>query len=202
MGHTRLIFNIFFFLLLVPCGMLRADKLLEHLEDPHVCAFLDLIAHAEGTLGEDEYRIMYGMHICDSFKDHPRQVICAELKGRMWCSSAAGKYQIVQKTWDSLRKMMKLNDFSPINQDRAALRLIRDAGALNLIKDDKLEEALYKVRKIWASLPGAPYNQPTKKVSELKEVYRRLLRQHKRRLLRVKKGRLNQQRSLRKCKRG
>lgn len=166
----------------------QGNDLLRNLRDPHVCAFLDLIAYAEGTLGVDQYRTLYGKGKFDCYKDHPRKVVKADLKGRTWHSSAAGKYQILQKTWDSLCGKHEIGDFSPRNQDKAALALLDEVGALALIREGRVGEALGKVKHIWASLPGSMHMQPTKKTTELKQVYNRLLGYHEKRLNRLVRG--------------
>jgi len=62
-------------------------------------------------------------------------------------------------TWDRLQRKLGLEDFSPGNQDRAALELIDEAGALADVKAGRFPEAINKVRRIWASVPGAGYAQ-------------------------------------------
>jgi lysozyme len=131
-------------------------------------AFLLVIRYAEGTNGPDGYRTMFTGRLFDNgFTDHPRITNCA---GSL-CSTAAGAYQFLSSTWDYLRVRLSLPDFSPANQDKAAIELIREKGALNDVLEGRFETAITKVNRVWASLPGAPYGQPTKTMAELKNVY-------------------------------
>jgi len=149
------------------------DFLVKQRRDPRVRAFLDMIAYAEGTLGIAGYRMHYaGGHFYD-FSDHPRQVICATygVSQKQLCSSAAGRYQFLQKTWDYLAPKIKADNFGPLHQDRAAIAMIQERNALDLIKKGDIEAAIERLNTIWASFPGAPYGQRTYSLSQLKQVY-------------------------------
>lgn len=129
-------------------------------------AFFATIAHAEGT--RDRYNLTFGFRTFSSYADHPRMVICS---GGL-CSSAAGRYQILDKTWDGIRR--GLSDFSPRNQDEAARRLIRNRGVRDItarMDYGTFTANIYKLNREWASLPGSPYGQPTKSMSELWNLY-------------------------------
>lgn len=129
-------------------------------------ALLDLIAFAEGT--KRRYNIIYGYKRFYRFKDHPRRVNCDN-----YCSDAAGRYQFLSKTWDRIRRKLKLKSFRPRNQDRAALELIKERGVdpNNITSKWEFELALAKLSLEWASLPGSPYGQPTKNISILWRFY-------------------------------
>ncbi|MCW5907306.1 MAG: glycoside hydrolase family protein [Chitinophagales bacterium] len=133
----------------------------------NVQAFLKAIRYAEGTDGANGYRTMFTGKLFDSYTDHPRQLNCS---GSL-CSTAAGAYQFLSATWDDLRLALGLNDFSPANQDKGAIELIRRKNALNDVTEGRFETAIAKVNTVWASLPGAPYGQPTKTMAQLKQVY-------------------------------
>jgi lysozyme len=74
-------------------------------------------------------------------------------------------------TWDRMRAKLGLPDFSPASQDAAAVGLIDDAGALNDVKAGRFETAIAKVRRIWASLPGAGYAQSERSMDMLRAAY-------------------------------
>ncbi|HVI45237.1 MAG TPA: glycoside hydrolase family 104 protein [Chitinophaga sp.] len=134
----------------------------------NIRAFLIMLQHSEGTYGPDAYKKLYGGGLMfSSYANHPNTAI------RKWgiTSTAAGAYQFLYGTWNTLKKQLSLPDFSPKSQDRAALELIRMKGALPDIAAGRIAMAIQKCRKIWASLPGAGYGQNTRSLSELLMVY-------------------------------
>lgn len=139
------------------------------LSNPNVLAALDTISFAEGTHGD--YSILFGGGRFEGFSDHPRIVVTAKLGGNEIRSSAAGKYQILKRTWDDVAPKIGASDFSPYWQDRAAVYLIRRRGALPALVEGRFYEALDLMRKEWASLPGAGYGQPEKSREALAQVY-------------------------------
>lgn len=137
----------------------------------NVSAMLATIRHAEGTLGANGYRMLFGGELFESFADHPRKVVVRLSRGRPLKSTAAGAYQILARTWDGLRSALQLPDFGPRSQDLAAVELIRRRGALELLRAGRFDAALERMRREWASLPGAGYGQPEKSRTELAAVY-------------------------------
>ncbi|WP_427306606.1 glycoside hydrolase family 24 protein [Cupriavidus sp. H39] len=134
-------------------------------------AFLMMIRTAEGTAGADGYRTLFGGGLFQSFADHPRQVVTAMSNGKPISSSAAGAYQFLRRTWDTLAGRLGLTDFTPASQDAAAIQLIADAGALGDVDAGRFALAVRKVRKIWASMPGAGYGQPEVALNRLQAAY-------------------------------
>jgi muramidase (phage lysozyme) len=134
-------------------------------------AFLWMIRWCEGTANPDGYRTLFGGRLFDSFADHPRQLIRFKLKGVTYKSSAAGAYQFLRSTWDSLVKMYGYKDFSPENQDAAAIQLIKGRRAYQDVLNGDIVTAIKKCNREWASLPGSPYGQPVKTMSECLRVY-------------------------------
>lgn len=137
------------------------------LGSPNLRAFLAVIRAGEGTADEDGYRRHYGGTLFDSFADHPRKKITA---GR-WTSTAAGAFQFLSATWTECRDALALPDFSPASQDLAAVYLIRRRGALQDAIAGRLDEAIAKCAKEWASLPGSPYGQPTRSLAQARATY-------------------------------
>nr|WP_315862892.1 MULTISPECIES: glycoside hydrolase family 104 protein [unclassified Thermosynechococcus] len=139
-------------------------------------AWLELISWCEGTSGPDGYRVCFTGVKFDGFQDHPRKVHCA---GRL-CSDAAGKYQFLSSTWDECRKALQLPDFSPDNQDQAALYLIDRRGALENIDKLQVANALDKLSWEWASLPNSRgigrYGQPVKTLDQINAKLSELLK--------------------------
>lgn len=140
-------------------------------------AFLYMIRYCEGTAGPDGYRTMFGGKLFDSFEDHPRQLVKFKLKGKTYKSSAAGAYQFLQSTWDSLVRMYGYKDFSPESQDKAAIQLIKGRKAYDDILKGDIVTAIKKCNREWASLPGSPYGQPVKTLDECIKVYSQKLKE-------------------------
>jgi len=136
---------------------------LDPMDSPNVRAFLDMIAFAEGA----GYSTLFGGDTFDGFADHPRRII----RKSGYASSAAGRYQFLSTTWDDVSKKIGATSFDPYWQDRAAVYLIKRDGALADVIAGRFSTALYKVRKTWASLPGAGHNQPERNYDKLLTVY-------------------------------
>lgn len=141
----------------------------------NLAAFLDMLAHAEGTTlygADDGYNVLVGGSLFDSYADHPRKAVrLTRLTAKPITSTAAGRYQFLARTWDALRKRLKLPDFGPESQDRAAIELIRERKALTDVTVGDIRPAIIKCAPIWASLPGAGYGQPERKMSDLLRFY-------------------------------
>ena len=135
-------------------------------------AFLDMISFSEGTseLGDRGYNVIVGGLLFDSYADHPRARIY--IKSIKNYSTVAGRYQILSKTFDAYKSLLGLKDFSPDSQDKIAIKLINERGAINDILNGKIESAIKKVKNIWASLPGAGYGQRENKLSSLLNYYK------------------------------
>lgn len=151
----------------------------------NVAAFLAMIRYAEGTAGRgDPYRVCYAYrHTIQSLAEHP--AVSGEWAGEplpeSYCraaglgsvckSTAAGAYQIIRPTWLTLKRELRLPDFGPASQDAAAVELIRQRGALNDVRAGRLATAIDKVARTWASMPGANYAQPERKLASLVSAY-------------------------------
>ena len=142
-------------------------------------AFLFMIRSTEhvyprDVLNDAAYSIFYGGSKFSNFADHP--VLTGEKKGiplpdhfckaaglKPGCvSTAAGAYQIIKGTWTRLKNKLNLPDFSPLSQDQAAVALLDEVGALDLIYAGDIEGAIKKASRIWASLPGSTAQQNPK----------------------------------------
>jgi muramidase (phage lysozyme) len=140
--------------------------------NPNCGAFLHMIRVGEGTADEDGYRRMFGGELFDSFADHPRKAITKKLGGKPITSTAAGAPQFLSRTWDEVAKALGLRDFSPANQDIGALFLIDRRKALDDVLAGRIEQAIRKCAKEWASLPTSPYGQPVKTMEQALAAYR------------------------------
>lgn len=138
-------------------------------------AFLTAIAISEGTefIGNHGYNVIVGStpahpHLFESYADHPR--IAVRLSPAL-SSTAAGRYQILERFYDAYKVSLHLPDFSPNSQDTIATQMIRERHALADVLAGRLEAAVTKCSGTWASLPGSPYNQHTNTLMSLQAAY-------------------------------
>lgn len=149
---------------------------------PNRMAFLDTLAHAEGTstsrLTRDRgYDVVVsgvdGPEIFRSYAEHPfakgRQAKLVNDKGLK--STASGRYQFLVRDWPYYKASLKLPDFGPASQDQWALQLIAEQRAMSDVDEGRFDEAMRKCRNIWASLPGAGYGQREHAMADLRAVF-------------------------------
>lgn len=145
----------------------------------NVLAFLDMLAWSEGTrtsryTKDDGYDVVVGginsPNTFSSYAGHPNVLVTVNKQGLK--STAAGRYQLLFRWWKPYRDMLLLKDFSPESQDRVAIQQIRERGALGDIQAGRVREAIAKCRNIWASLPGAGYQQREHRLEDLVKQYR------------------------------
>ena len=139
-------------------------------------AFLDMLAYSEGTdngrqpTNNHGYDVIVGGKLFYDYSKHPG--VYVKLSPRL-TSSAAGRYQVLEKFAKHYMKQLKLPDFGPASQDKIALQLIRECKALADIDAGRIHEAIHKCRSRWASLPGAGYGQHEQKIEKLIEVFKK-----------------------------
>jgi muramidase (phage lysozyme) len=150
---------------------------------PNLNAYLDTLRFSEigATLlarSDDGYNVIVTgidgkAETFSSYRDHPFAGGCPGkvFNSRGQRSTASGGYQFLIKDWGHYRTALKLPDFGPVSQDKWAIQLIRERGALADINAGRIESALKKCRNIWASLPGAGYGQPEHKLETLLKKY-------------------------------
>lgn len=151
----------------------RAAALARAPLDPRVAAFLDAISASDVgpeilRESDDGYNVIVGslpgkLITFSSYADHPRHLIVVRpgLK-----STAAGRYQIIAPTFDSVKHRAGVRDFTPESQDLCAAQLLRDCGAYDLVMHDDVPGAFAAAAPVWASLPGAGYNQHENKLTQ------------------------------------
>lgn len=132
-------------------------------------ALLDTIAYTEGTRGrgQDGYNVEFTYVYFDDCTDHPRQL---QSSGGLY-SDAAGRYQFLSTTWDSLG----YPNFYPDNQDRGAMVLVRNRGGYvptdRAMTATELSNLLDRLSYEWASLPPGRYGQPNYSYSQVRAEY-------------------------------
>lgn len=145
----------------------------------NILAALDMIAWSELgsdylTRSDDGYNVIVTgidgkLELFTGYSSHPfaagRKSKIINSKGLT--SNASGRYQFMLKDWPHYRDALRLPDFGPVSQDKWAIQLIRERGALADLQAGRIPAAIAKFRNIWASLPGAGYNQREHTLDEL-----------------------------------
>lgn len=145
------------------------QELREQLWHQNVVAFLRAIRLGEGTSDDaGYYRIVGGGTFTDD-SAHPNVKVYIE-RYKVY-STAAGAFQIIRGTWNGLVKQYGFVDFSPDNQDLAAVALIVEKKAIEDVKAGRLAEAVRKCAPIWASLPGSTAGQRTEDYAAVEREY-------------------------------
>jgi muramidase (phage lysozyme) len=150
----------------------------------NLLAFLDMVGKSEGT-SNSFHTLNSGYDIIvtgisgkperfTDYSDHPfaNGRKAKQINEHGLYSTASGKYQILYKFWPYYKRILKLKDFSPPYQDILAVQLIKESGALADVEEGRLETAITKCSRIWASLPGNQYGQKTHKFETLLAFYK------------------------------
>ncbi|MBS0364891.1 MAG: glycoside hydrolase family 104 protein [Proteobacteria bacterium] len=141
-------------------------------------AFLDTIAISE--LGreilaesDDGYDVLVGsvpgdVQVFHSYAVHPgvRVQVTPTL-----VSTAAGRYQVLQRYADVYMAKLGLPDFGPESQDAIAIEMIGECRALRMIEVGDIQTSLIACSSRWASLPAAKYGQHTNAMTTLLAAY-------------------------------
>jgi muramidase (phage lysozyme) len=162
------------------------------LQEPRIKAMLDMIGFSEGT--RDGYGVVVrgrvigpagspflGRHnvVVTDFRDHPRLLVRVNSSIN---STAAGRYQFLQRTWDGLH----LPDFSPRSQDLGAIMLMQRRRMIEPLLRDDFDTAVQRGSLEWASFPDAEKGgqshfggQPAHPLGTLRRRYQEALRRHR-----------------------
>jgi muramidase (phage lysozyme) len=137
-------------------------------------ALHDSLAWAEGTRdhSEDGYDVMFSFRIMNSCNRHPNQCISF---GNT-CSTAAGRYQFLKGTWDSVKSANGLANFEPESQEVGAKYLVNNVRHVSVpqgraMTASEFSNAMSKLSWEWASLPPGRYGQPVKSASQMRNMY-------------------------------
>ena len=138
----------------------------------------NLVRGLQSAIGGAEgagYNTMFGGGKFQSYGRHPGQVV----RSGGYASDAAGRYQFLSPTWNTLQKQLGLPDFSPRSQDTAMVAKVRErlmpvGGLAALSKAGTLTPELQaQLAPEWASFPTAAgvsyYGQPVKKASQIQQ---------------------------------
>jgi muramidase (phage lysozyme) len=142
----------------------------DDLYHPAIRRALDYIHTKEGSPTENT---IFGGKKFDDYSDHPN--ISVPFNDGKDKSTAAGKYQIIHGTWKDQQKKQGLTDFSSENQDRAAVGILRDTGALDAIKKGDIEGFKKLAGKQWTSIPGSKIGLSTNQKPNENSEHERIL---------------------------
>jgi muramidase (phage lysozyme) len=122
------------------------------------------------ALSDDGYNVLVGstptnMRTFSDYSTHPNVL------NRLYNSTAAGKFQVLYRYWTVYKTTLQLPDFGHDSQDRIALQMISECGAINDVDFGRVEVAMSKVKSRWASLPGSGYGQHENRASDLIAAY-------------------------------
>jgi len=149
--------------------MATRQELEKALSNPNVRKMLDVIANAEGV--KHGYNTIFGNERSDDLKAHPNvKKEFTQTDGKKNSTTAAGRYQFLKGTWEKVSKKYGLTDFSPKNQDLAAVALILGRGALGDVIKGDFTKAIGKLGGEWASLPSSNYAQPKKSWKDIQNM--------------------------------
>lgn len=142
----------------------RRDYYQSLLSNENVQRALASIRASEGTAAyQDPYSVGFGGTRINSYAEKPRGLSSfRDNSGKRGKTSAAGAYQFLNDSWGDMERGLGLTDFSPNSQDIAAVGLLDRAGALDNVLSGDVKGFVKDANGTWASLPGSPYNQPTR----------------------------------------
>ena len=148
----------------------------------NMSAVLDTIGASEGTIyipgSDDGYNVEAGSTptrpiLFSSYSDHPNvDEDIVRTSGPDLHSTAAGRYQILDRFWVYYKGLYHYPDFSPQNQDRYAINQFHECHALDAIEAGNFVSAVALIASRWASLPGANYpGQRENRIADLQAAY-------------------------------
>lgn len=137
-------------------------------------ALHDSIAFAEGTEGrsKDGYDVGFAYKLFSSCTTHPNLKTCS---GQL-CSTAAGRYQFLKKTWDSTARATGAKTFGPDAQEKGAEYLVGKVRKVTVpssrpLSATEFSNAMKKLSYEWASLPPGRYGQPNRSAAQMRADY-------------------------------
>ena len=156
--------------------------------DPYIRALMRTISASEAS-GNRPYSLLYGGEQINDLSHHPQKcvtIITGPNTGN--CSTAAGRYQIINTTWYQIApryhpkpaKMMLWTNYSfeAEYQDVVVYRWLNDAKVWGvnipkLLQQQKLNDVLRKLSPTWTSLGYGIENNSVS--SSLPKIYQQIL---------------------------
>lgn len=158
----------------LPFFLPNSQQASNQLSNENLQKYLNVIALSEGTAGymNNGYNTMFGGDQFSDMSDHPRILKeFTDKNGKRNKTSAAGRYQFTQASWDEAKAALNLPDFSPRSQDMAALYLIKRAGQLDNVLNGNFAEATAGLGGTWASFASSTYAQPKHSYEAMENFY-------------------------------
>lgn len=138
--------------------MATRQQIEQWLENANVRKMLNLVAATEGV--KHGYNTLFGNQRIDNLNAHPNiKKAFRQTDGKTNYTTAAGRYQFLNKTWNGLARQYGFRDFGARNQDLGAVALIAQRGAINDVINGNWQGAIKKLGPEWASLPTSRYAQ-------------------------------------------
>lgn len=124
--------------------------------------FSDLISKSEGTANRaNPYATAFGGGQLTDLSRHPNKgAAFKQTDGKMNKSTAAGKHQFLNGTWNEMSAKTGVKDFSGESQEINFQQLMRDKKVDKLIESGDFTGAIQKLGGTFASLPSSKYKQP------------------------------------------
>lgn len=159
--------------------------------DPHIRALMRTISASEAN-GNRPYSLLYGGQQVNNLSRHPEicvTIVTGPNQGN--CSTAAGRYQIINNTWFQIapryhpnppQKMMiwSAYSFEPEYQDVVVYRWLKDSKVWEtdisqLLQKGKIKDVLRRLSPTWTSLG---YGIETNSISNsLPNIYAKMLKE-------------------------
>jgi|GEM_PF-683465 len=158
--------------------------------DPYVRALMRTISVSEAN-GRDPYSLLYGGRRVRNLSQHPQDCVTILLGPNMGnCSTAAGRYQMLDRTWLEKARayhpdrhswgVLGRYNFEPVYQDWVVYRWLNDEAAWGMdlrqaLRQGQLDRVLRRLSGTWTSLGyGIETNRMTRL---LPSAYRQILRE-------------------------
>ncbi|MBR8826353.1 MAG: glycoside hydrolase family protein [Gomphosphaeria aponina SAG 52.96 = DSM 107014] len=156
--------------------------------DPYIRALMRTITASEANVSKP-YHVIYGGEYVSDLSTHPNRCILINKKSNTnQCSTAAGRYQFINTTWDEKAQRYhpqvsglfwwKSYSFEPEYQDAVVYAWLSDSQGWGvdisqLLREGKIQEVLKLLSGTWTSLG---YGKETNFMSRyLPQIYQNML---------------------------
>lgn len=182
--------DIPFFRSNLPIGLKGTKRLAMQGGDPYIRALMRTISASESNYSQP-YHVLYGGEYVSDLSRHPNRCVRITVgpnKGN--CSTAAGRYQFLNKTWVKMAQryhpqptgllLWKSYSFEPEYQDRVVYAWLSDrqfwkADLAQMLRQGKVRQVLRMLSGTWTSLG---YGIETNSMSRhLPEIYEKMLKE-------------------------